>query len=532
MPVLRELITVLGFDVDDAGAAQAEKLFDGLKKGALAIVGAAGAGALAIGAIVHETVRGAEETNKWAKALGVTTQELEQLNFAAERAGAQEEDLSDFLKELAIRSNDAIGGSKDMAAAFAQLGVRLTDARGKVRPVVDLFGDVAEGISKTQNAASRTFLADTLGSDAGTRLLPLLIKGRDGIRDLRLEAESLGFVLDQNTIETSQRVARQWQVLGKITLGLRRQIASKLLPTVGDLTGRLIDWLVANRELIGQGINKLVLILQKSIDLIFKLGRLISDNRRFILLLAGVLTASLIPALFLLAKAYGLVGLAALRTALVAAAPFLFVIALAVLIALVIEDVFIFVKGGESAIGNFFDAFAREAMKPDAHWVVQTLFTIIKATKEAIEAVDLFFSGFFEQASELGGITEALKDMFSTAVAFWRRQVIEFGKFLLAKIDGFLRDVKVPDFLVRLAGPASPLIRNLGGPGVPPAAPSAGAGGSTQIGIGPRSVEVKVDASSTTDPQAVADATAKKVGQILEDDRRETARVLAPQVSR
>ena len=291
-------------------------------------------------------------------------------------------------------------------------------------------------------------------------------------------------------------------------------------------------------------------------------AKLIDENKRFLIILAVVLTALVFPALLTVAKGYALVALAAIKTALVAAAPFLLIIALAILIALVIEDVFVFVSGGESAIGNLFDFFTKAAQEPGSHWMIQVLADIMAAIVFVIDSINDFFKIFFDQAAAGGGIVEGLIRTLSMAgegVVLLFKNILEaitdaltgageamisffkdVGKAIFESIEKAIKDAlkllpgggRIGEFAFGGAGEL--LGRAFGGddPSTAPPRPPGGGGSLVQNAIGGRSVSVAVDASSTTDPQAVADATAQKVGQVLEDDRRETARTLAPTVNR
>lgn len=543
MAVVRELLTVLGFDLDDQAVKGAADAFFSLKAKAeaLRVVFDASIGTLA--QYVNETITGAQETEKWAKALGVTTQELEELNFASERFGADSEDVADFLKELAIRANDAKDGSEDMANAFRRLGVRITDANGKVRPSIDLFNEVADGIEKTQNAAERTFLVDTLGSDAGTRLLPLLLKGSKGIAGLREEARALGFVLDKETIEASNRLTRQFQILDKIFLGIRRRIGAQLLPLVEEFTTRLIDLLVANRKLIDRGIKLLIDSIGGFIRTTQEAIRIIDQYSVFFSAFAFVLSARAIPAVLGLAKSFGALFIAQIRALAIPVLMSAAFIALAFVIALVIEDIWHFVTGGESALEELFDFFTEEAQKPGAHWIVKTIAFILWIIKEAIEAVDLFFREFFEDAERLGGIWEALKAAGGLAIDYWLGKLRSFFSFLFQQVDRlggiktFLKILSNPalaagEFLIEKGRQA---ITGLppGVVGVEPLPAEAGAGaGGGGISVGGSSVSITVEGTGSASAAEIVGEARRQFEQATQDERRATLRELQTQVLR
>ena len=512
MPVLRELITVLGFDVDDAEAKKAEKLFDGLEKGAIAVVVAVGGIVIALEEMVRETITAGKSAKATSKELGITAEEVQELGFAATRSNVSVNSLNSGIRSLERRSADARRGNKSLLEGFGRLGVKVTDANGKLKPVVQLFGEIADGFTKIKSEGDRASLAMTVAGDGGRSLLPLFLKGSKGIDTLRRRARVLGFVLENETVDAIDKVGASITDLGLLLRGLTRRIAVGLLPMVERLTNRTVDWFIANRELIDRGIKRLVEAVEGAIDAGARFIRLIEKQRIFLTILAGVLLVTLLPALLAVAGGYALVALAAIKAALVVAAPFIAIIAFAVLVALVIEDIFVFVSGGESAIGNLFDAFQKEAQKPGAHWLVRALFFIIKTIKDAIEAVDLFFKGFFEDALRLGGITEALKEAFSTAIDFWKDLVIEFGKFLGKKLAEFIGDIPIPGFLARFAT-GQPVF---GAGGAPPR-PLRPLGGPTTVTtnrIGP--VPVKVTTGSG-DPQVIGNAVREGVSTGLQD---------------
>lgn len=556
MTVLRELITLLGYDVDEAGVVKAEKIFDGLKSAANAVVTAVAAGTAAVTAIVAETVVATRETTRWASALQVTNQEIEELGFAAERVGAETEDVGDFLKELAVKAGDARDGSGDLQKAFQKLGVRITDARGKIRPVTDLFNEVADGIAKTQDASERIFLADILGSDAGTKLLPLLARGSAGIQSLRDEAVQLGFVLDKDAVEATRRMSVNWQVLLKILLSVRRRIATGIIPVLNEVIERFIAWFKANRDLVDGGLARLVEFLVSAVravetfvEMLLKLRRTIIDNQRSIAVFAGILLTLLVPSLFAVAKAYGAVTLAAIRTAVAAAAPFVGLLVLAGLVALFIEDVFVLVSGGESAIGNLFEAFTKSAQDPQAHWLVVGLASIIGLIRDAIFEIDAFFKIVFGQAlageGVVDGFVRTLKMAGEGVVLFFEN----VGRSIYESISNALRDaleaVPIPDRLLELAGPGSffgDVVTGVtdalagGGPlsSVSPSnAPALPPGGGTAVTatFASPNISITVDGSSA-DPTAIADETARRVSEETERSQRQAFRELTGGVVR
>lgn len=541
MPVLRELITVLGFDVDDAAAARAEQTFDGLKKGALAVVGATVAITAALALMVKETITAGDEAATTGERLGITAKEVQELSFAAERSGVPIAQLNQGLRSLQRRAADSIGQVNEFAKGFAALGVRVTDANGKLKPTVELLGEVATAFQGITDEGQRTALAMKVAGDGGAALLPLFLQGAKGIDALRQRASVLGFVLDTETIEASSRLADNFDDLRLLFLGVSRRIARTLLPLVERLTGGMIDLFIANRELIDRGIKVFIDTIEGSIDAMKRFAGLIEENRRVLLLFAGVLFAAVLPGLLSVAGGYALVALAAIKTAIVAAAPFLAVIALAALVALALEDIFVFVSGGESAIGNLFKAFTEAAQKPDAHWMVQTLATIIEGVVDTINAIDDFFQVWQNQAIAGGGIVEGVVRTLKMAGEGIILFFSDVGKAIFKSISEALQravaSIPLPKILLRVAGAGTLLGETFaglkgGGPLPPPSGPSlpparlpGGASSSPQVTIQGSQFDIRVEGAGG-DPAEIANATAAAVDEKLQEQNRATMREL------
>lgn len=534
MPVLRELITVLGFDVDSAEAAKAEKIFSGLKNGALAIVGATTAAAGGIFLMARQTAEFGDDIAKTSAEINVASGALQELQFAGELAGVSTQQLRLGLRFLSKNLGDAVQGSKAAQDTFSLLGISVRDSNGQLKATEDVLEEVAGQFEKMDDDGQKTALSLRLFGRAGARMAALLSQGKDAIQATRREARELGIVLDEETLANTEKFQDAMLRLDVVIKSFRNFVGAAVIPVIVEWTDKFRDLFVENRKLIQGGLGFMLRVVGGLINGMISLVRVVQENARFLKVLGLVVTATVVPGLLRLAASYALVAASALKAAVIAAAPFLLVAALAVLIALVIEDVFAFVSGGESAIGNLFNAFTAAAVRPDAHWMVQVLAAILEAIVDVIDMTGEFFRIWGTQSGIAGdafeGLVNTLKMAWEGFVLFFKDQAVAAFEFVSRKAKELIDAIPLSRRLLDIAGPGTFLGRTF----APDTAPVPGRGGPTnvQTNVGGRSVSVSVDASSSTDPQAIADATAKKVDQILEDDRRETARILAPQVSR
>src|SRR4029077_9155927 len=94
-----------------------------------------------------------------------------------------------------------------------------------------------------------------------TNLIPLLNKGKDGIVDLRNEAEKLGIVIGEEGIKSAEEYEEAQKKLGATLTGLRNEVVVALLPALKNLVDTMVEWVQQNREAIASGLRAAVELL-------------------------------------------------------------------------------------------------------------------------------------------------------------------------------------------------------------------------------------------------------------------------------
>lgn len=472
MTTLRELVTVIGFDVDEVNLKKAEKGFNGLKALAVGLVGAIATVGIGVVALAKNVSDAGDDAAKMAERVGVTATEIQELGFAADLSGTSIDALGMGLKFLQRNAFEAKRGSKEAAEAFALLGVRVTDGNGRVKPTVQLFEEVSDAIAKIDDPAKRTALSMRIMGRSGDQLIPLMKEGGAAIRGMREEAHTLGFILNEQAIKASEALNDDFDRLSYSIRGVKNRLAVELFPIVSELVVGLKEWIVVNRELIDSGIRAFARAIETAVHAGLRFLLFIDRHRVLVGLLlttaliplAGVIGGALLRAflanvaavraltvqtwrLFFaqmathasnllllarvlaiaaaakevrtaikeLAKEYVKLSIAQLRAAATATlmwlrllAPIGLVAAGLAAIALIAEDIFYFASGGESAIGNLRKALVTEAEKPSANWFVKTIAFLIDQVALAVEGVDGFFRHLTDAAIEGGNSWKAV----------------------------------------------------------------------------------------------------------------------------
>lgn len=167
---------------------------------------------------LHNFVSGMAQIGKTATYLGVTTDALQELRYAADKSGVSIDGLEDGLKELQIRAGDALAGSGDAFEAFRKVGVKPTDALGHIREPLELLTEVADKLKDLPTQADRLRVADAMFGDEGSKMLIMLQNGSQGLKKLREEAKVMGRVLGRESVDQAERLTKSLHRLKSASL--------------------------------------------------------------------------------------------------------------------------------------------------------------------------------------------------------------------------------------------------------------------------------------------------------------------------
>lgn len=192
-----------------------------------------------------------DEIAKTSDKLGVGVEALQELRFAAGRAGIETNSFDIALQRFTRRASEAAQGFGEARGALQNLGVTLTDNQGRLRPTEELLQDVANGFADIPDQAKRVQLAFKLFDTEGVQLVNLLQRGGDELQRFRDEARRFGIVTEEQARQAEQFADAQ-QDLSAAAEGARIALGTILLPAVQELTVAFTQFLTENRESIRQ----------------------------------------------------------------------------------------------------------------------------------------------------------------------------------------------------------------------------------------------------------------------------------------
>ena len=235
---------VVGSKARGAGkdAEDAAKRIESSNKRTAAAIGLVVAGAVAgFSALVKHQLDVADATGKMAQRLGVSTEFLSAMGYAAKSNGADLQALDSSLQTLAQNQLKAAAGQKQYAAAFAAAGVSIRDARGNLRSLADMLPDIAERFRTMPDGPNKAALAVRLLGSEGAKLIPMLNQGASGLAAMSDEAARLGLVLDQQATDQATALNDQLDRLKNVAAGAANRLIADLLPSILELSGGMDD---------------------------------------------------------------------------------------------------------------------------------------------------------------------------------------------------------------------------------------------------------------------------------------------------
>jgi hypothetical protein len=224
---VQDLLIELGLDFDSKAFDAADKALLALKGTAAGVVAAVGAVGAGLVAAAGYTAKTADNVDELAQSLGVSTDALQRLAYAAGFSGLSIDNVGLAIKHLAKQ------GSKD--------------ALGDMLNLADTFQRMPDGTKKTALAIEK------LGRQ-GASMIPMLNEGREKLEELFAEAPVLNPETIRSGVELSDAITRIQGALKKVVF----MLGAPLLKPLGRVATALTKWFNANEDIIKSKVTAFV----------------------------------------------------------------------------------------------------------------------------------------------------------------------------------------------------------------------------------------------------------------------------------
>lgn len=182
----------------------------------------------AVVASIRSTADYADEMGKLAQRAGTTTEAISGLSYAAGLSDVNNQTLARGLREI---GNEATDGGEKLKA----LGIGLKDAAGNAKSSDALFLELADTIAGIEDPQKRAAVASKLfGDRLGGELMPLLVSGRQGIKDMTDEAARFGKVVSDEAAQKAAEFNDNLTRLSTSAGGVAQRLAGPVITSLAN----------------------------------------------------------------------------------------------------------------------------------------------------------------------------------------------------------------------------------------------------------------------------------------------------------
>ncbi len=215
----------------DAGgiAGKLEGAF-GVLKGALAGLGV-GVGVSGLAGLVKDSIAATAALDDLSEKTSLSVETLSALREVARVGGHNLDSVAAGASKFARSVAEAVGGNKELGAAFKALGISLTDADGKLRNFDDLFVEFAKAIANAENPTIALAYAVKLAGKAAADQIPFY-------RDLA-EYGKLTAKVTTEQAAAAEKLEKDFKRLSQTTEELKIALGVGLLPVLQEVVNGL-----------------------------------------------------------------------------------------------------------------------------------------------------------------------------------------------------------------------------------------------------------------------------------------------------
>lgn len=421
MAVVDELVTLLSFKTSPGSEKAIKSIKDGidtLKSEVTKWAAAATAAGAATSAFLLSASNKAIELQKLSQATNLSTDNLQQWQYAAEAVGASSAAVTSDLESLLKTMSSPIPGELNME--LMMLGVSVHNASGQLRGADEVLKDVGDKLNKMSSARAVQW-AERVGISNDT--LMLLKQGRQGLSELFEEAQLVGAIIPADAIERGAELSKSIKTLKTVFQALGNSIALSFAPNLKKVVDNFKQFLINNAEFVRQGLGITIDGVSRGFGRFWDILIKIKDgfvailqpmqpflkNMDAVKVVAGLVTGALAGFLALMAPA--IIQFAAVGAAIAG-------------VSLVIEDFITWLQGGESVIGDIVNAFSNwmdkfPELKEDLKSVGQVFADVFNAIPglidKCIDKIEEMFPVINKILSGLGKVIDFVYEGAKTA---------------------------------------------------------------------------------------------------------------------
>lgn len=280
----------------------------------------------------------ASKLGKMASGLGMQSDQLSAFVGLSERYGAEINDIPDLIATMQDKLLEFADGNKTVVDNLKGSNLVPEDFVGK--GPLDRFLTLVDGLKELDEQTRSAILSRFFGDDLGRKFAPMIAKGSKAIKAEMIELARTGQVMSKAQIEMGESTRTALSTLRGVFEGLQNNMTQALLPTVQRAAKAATSFIADLAETAGKHVNEMS-------RMVGRLYNAVSNMTIFKKITADAETAfAAIQAAILGLLTMGMLYLLPL---IIAASQFIVILGM---IGLVAQDIYVFLQGGPSLIGD------------------------------------------------------------------------------------------------------------------------------------------------------------------------------------
>lgn len=191
-----------------------------------------------------QLLRDADNIGKVADKIGLTTDELQELRFAAELANVPVAQLDMGMQRFSRRLGEAAQGMGELMGIAEQYDIQLRDSNGQMRSNIDVLNDFAEVIRNAESDQERLRIAFKLFDSEGAALVNILKDGSEALTTMRMKAQELGIVVEEGLIRNASDAQDELKILSMVIKAQLTTAVTSLAPEISAASQAMTDFVI------------------------------------------------------------------------------------------------------------------------------------------------------------------------------------------------------------------------------------------------------------------------------------------------
>ena len=197
--------------------------------------------------LIEEQTTLGDEVGKTSRALGISAEALQVLQFASEREGVELVKLTKGMQNFEKAVGELKGGGGTLLTELNRLNDQgFKESLIATGSLEERFALVSEKLSTMTDTSKRAALANAAFGGAGKNLIKLFDEGSISLEEYSTRLQELGGIMSDEQIAASEQYRDRLTDLKLAFTGVKNNIVGQLLPAFTSIVQKVQDNIVAN----------------------------------------------------------------------------------------------------------------------------------------------------------------------------------------------------------------------------------------------------------------------------------------------